>query len=334
MSENSSDNSTAVVAAGMSAPAIMPKGNASTMVAQTREMAEAIGQMQMAKAFPRDVVAARDRILNACTRPKLAESACYTYVRGGTEVTGPSIRLAEMLAREYGNITFGIRELEQRNGESTCEAFAWDMETNARQTKVFQVPHIRYTRAGARRLTDPRDIYELVANNGARRLRACILGIIPGDIVEEAVEACDATINTRFEVTQDRIKDMVGKFEGFGVTAAQLEKRIQCHLAAMRPAQMANLGKIYNSIKDGMSKPEDWFPQEAAVGPTGETPQKAANTLRDALGVGGGGDAGTNTTDAPQAAVGGSGAKKAKKSADKGGSGLFDAAEGDSDIPY
>jgi hypothetical protein len=281
---------------------IIPKGNASTMVAQSREMAEAIGQMQMAKSFPRDVVAARDRILNACTRPRLAETACYTYARGGTEVTGPSIRLAEMLAQNWGNVTFGIRELEQRNGESTCEAFAWDMETNARQTKIFQVPHIRYTRNGAKRLTDPRDIYELVANNGARRLRACILGIIPGDVVEEAVEACDVTLQTKFNVTPERVKGVVDKFAEYGVTPAQIEKRIQCHLAAMKPAQMANLGKIYNSIKDGMSKPEDWFEAEEAKGGSAETPKKAANSLRDALGVKDAAEATPKGADAPQTA--------------------------------
>ncbi|MDT1904179.1 hypothetical protein FPK34_26285, partial [Acinetobacter baumannii] len=77
--------------------------------------------------------------------------------------------------------------LSSENGESTVEAFAWDVETNTRQTKVFQVPHIRYTRNGSKKLTDPRDIYELVANNGARRLRACILGVIPGDVIDDAV---------------------------------------------------------------------------------------------------------------------------------------------------
>ena len=274
---------------------MIPRGNASTMVAQTREMAEAMCAMQMAKMFPRDVVAARDRILNSCTRPQLAETACYTYARGGTEVTGPSIRLAEMLAQNWGNMTFGIRELEQRNGESTCEAFAWDMETNARQTKVFQVPHIRYTRQGAKPLTDPRDIYELVANNGARRLRACILGIIPGDIVEEAVAACDITMKTKFEVTPERVKAMVEKFAEYGVKAEQIERRIQCHLEAMKPAQMANLGKIYNSLKDGMSKPDDWF-QKEETGPTGgEAPQNAQdggkNALRGVLGLKKGKDA-------------------------------------------
>lgn len=262
----------------------MPHGSASVMVAQSREMAEALGQVQMAKLFPRDVVAARDRILNACTRPRLAETACYSYVRGGTEVTGPSIRLAEMLAQNWGNMTFGIREIEQRNGESTCEAFAWDMETNARQTKVFQVRHIRHTKNGDKVLTDPRDIYELVANNGARRLRACILGVIPGDIVEEAVGQCDLTLKTKFEVTSDRIKTLVERFSEYNVTVAQIEARIQCRLEAMKPAQMANLGKIYNSIKDGMSKAEDWFPQEQKEA-SAEAAKTAKKSLRDALGV-------------------------------------------------
>lgn len=264
-------------------PQINPN-NAAAAVAMTREMAETLASVQMAKAYPRDVVAARDRILNACTRPKLAEGACYTYNRGGTDVTGPSIRLAEMLAQNWGNMTFGIRELEQRNGESTCEAFAWDMETNARQVKVFQVPHIRHTKKGDYPLTDPRDIYELIANNGARRLRACILGIIPGDIVEEAVGACDQTMATKFEVTPERLKSMVERFKEFGVSKEQIEARVQCHLEAVKPAQLANLGKIYNSIKDGMSKTEDWFPKDEAK--KEEEPKKTPpKNLRDALKV-------------------------------------------------
>lgn len=275
----------------------IPRGNAATMVAQSREMAEAVSAMQMAKMFPRDVVAARDKILNACTRPKLAEVACYTYARGGTDVTGPSIRLAEMIAQNWGNMSVGIRELEQRNGESTCEAFAWDMENNTRQTKVFQVPHIRHTKKGDTLLTDPRDIYELIANNGARRLRACILGVIPGDIVEEAVKQCDTTLTTKFEVTPDRIKSLLEHFAEFGVTQTQIEVRIQCHIQAMKPAQLANLGKIYNSLKDGMSKPADWFAAEEPKKDEGASGKEAAkNDLRAALGI----EKGKKTKPAPK----------------------------------
>ncbi len=279
---NENANAPAAVTPG----AILPRGNASTMVAQTREMADALAAVQMARMFPRDMIAVRDRILNACTRPKLAEVACYTYARGGTEVTGPSIRLAEMLAQCWGNMQFGIRELEQKNGESTCEAFAWDLETNARQSKVFQVPHIRYTRNGAKPLTDPRDIYELVANNGARRLRACILGVIPGDIVDEAVEQCDVTLATKFEVTPERVKAMLDKFAELGVTKEQIEARIQRRVDAITPALLADLGKKYNSIKDGMSKPEDWFPKTPAPAQSPQEPPKdEKKAMLDALKV-------------------------------------------------
>lgn len=236
-------------------------------VESSRAIAEAQGAMVLAKRFPRDPVAAMDRINNACQRQTLAEGALYTYARGGTDITGPSIRLAEALAQNWGNMQFGVRELEQRAGESTVEAFAWDVETNTRQVKIFQVKHERHTKKGITKLTDPRDIYELVANQGARRLRACILGVIPGDVTEAAVKQCDATLRTKAEVTPERIKAMVEKFAEFSVTQEQIEKRIQRRIDAMTPAQMVALGKIFTSLKDGMSKASDWFEGAAVDAP-------------------------------------------------------------------
>ena len=112
-------------------------------VEQQRAIAETQAAMIISKRFRRNQIEATDRIMSACTRLALAESALYQYARGGTDITGPSIRLAEALAQNWGNLQFGIRELEQRNGESTVEAFAWDMETNTKQVKVFQVGHKR-----------------------------------------------------------------------------------------------------------------------------------------------------------------------------------------------
>jgi hypothetical protein len=226
---------------------------------QQREIAEVQAAMVIAKRFPRDPIAAMDRILQSCTRPTLADGALYSYSRGGSDVTGPSIRLAEVAAQAWGNMQFGIRELEQRGGESTVEAFAWDVETNTRQVKVFQVPHERHTRSGKYKLTDPRDIYELVANNGARRLRACILGVIPGDVIEAAVRECERTLKASADTSPEGLKKLVGAFAEFGVTQAQIEKRIQCRLAAIRPAQVVQLKKVWASLRDGMSAPGDWF---------------------------------------------------------------------------
>lgn len=214
----------------------------------------------IAKQCPRNELAAVDKIMNACTRESLAESALYSYPRGGQEVTGPSIRLAEAMAQHWGNMQFGIRELSAENGVSTVEAFAWDMETNTRQVKVFQVAHQRYTRSkGLTKLTDPRDIYELVANQGARRLRACILGVIPGDVTEAAVKQCEVTQANSVEVTPDAIKKMVEVFGRYGVTTEMIEKRIGRRLDAINAPVMLSLRKVHQSIKDGMGKPGDFF---------------------------------------------------------------------------
>lgn len=232
-----------------------------------RAIQEVQAAMIIAKRFPRDVKAALDRILNSCTRITLAEKAVYTYSRGGTDISGPSIRLAEAVAQQWGNLQFGIRELEQRNGESTVEAFAWDLETNTRQVKVFQVPHERHTRQGSKELTDPRDIYELVANQGARRLRACILGVIPGDVVDEAVKQCDATLSASADNSAEAQKKIVEAFAVYRVSKDQIEKRIQRRISAITPAQVVQLRKILLSMRDGMSGPEEWFEESTTATP-------------------------------------------------------------------
>lgn len=235
-----------------------PTGAAAQALVQ-REVAEVQAAMVIAKAHPRAPAAAMDRILMSCSRPSLADAAVYEYARGGQNVTGPSIRLAEELARQWGNMVCGVTELQRLGGHSECLAYAWDLETNFRDEKRFTVRHWRDTKKGGYALTEERDIYEVIANMGARRKRACILAIIPGDVAEAAVRQCEVTLNTKGEITPDRIKNMLAKFGEYGVTKEQIETRIQRHLDSMTPALAVNLGKILNSLKDGMSQPGDWF---------------------------------------------------------------------------
>ena len=270
----------------MELPALAPS-HAMAEVESHRAIQEVQAAMVIAKKFPRDQRQALDRILQACTRPTLAEQALYSYNRGGSDVTGPSIRLAETIAQQWGNIQFGIRELEQRNGESTVEAFAWDVETNTRQVKVFQVPHVRYRRpekGGSVKLEDPRDVYEMVANQGARRLRACILGVIPGDVIEAAVTQSELTMKTKVEVTPELIQRMLETFGGFGVDKAMIEKYIQRSVESITPALVVRLKKISNSMRDGMSSAADWFQMPAEGASTGQTKERGVGAFMAATG--------------------------------------------------
>jgi len=253
------------------APSLAFAGN----VESNRAMALVQAQTIMAKQFPRNQIQARNDIIEACKRRRLAEAAIYSYPRGGTKVEGPSIRLAESIAQNWGNIDFGVTELErkpERNGkpgESLVMAFCIDFQTNTRRQTTFSVPHIRYSRAkGNTKLTDPRDIDEMILNKAARRLRACILAIIPGDVIEEAVEQCNKTLAGRSDKPLiDRVKDMVKLFGEVGVSQEKLEKRLGHKVDACLEIDIVNLGKIYKSLKDEMSKPEDWFDDASKAPP-------------------------------------------------------------------
>lgn len=236
--------------------------------------------MMIARANPRDPIVSMDRILNECTRPTLADAAVYQYSRGGTDISGPSIRLAETIARQWGNVQYGVRELEQRQGESVVQAYAWDVETNTRRETTFTVPHVRDTKHGRKKLEDARDIYETVANMGARRLRACILGIIPGDVTEAAVAQCETTMKAKADTSPEAMQKMVAAFAAFGVTREQIEHRIQRRIDAIQPAQVVSLKKVYASLRDGMSVAADWF--DPVAQPDAQAEQQPA-TRTDAV---------------------------------------------------
>lgn len=263
--------------------AASPQPEASGALVKVEE-ARAIQEVQAAliigKRFPRDEKKAMDRILTACARETLAKSALYCYPKGGQEITGPSIRLAEAIAQIWGNIQFGIRELEQKDGMSTVEAFAWDVETNTRQVKVFQIRHWRHTRSGGYALEDPREIYEMTANQGARRLRACILGVIPGDVIEAATAQCTITLqqSKALSPTPENIKKMIEMFAAYGVTKEMIEARIGRRLDGIPAAILVQLGNIYNSIKEGMSGAHEWF--EVPKPETASTAEEVKETLK------------------------------------------------------
>jgi len=238
-----------------------------TAMIQTREMTEIQAMVISAKRFPRDIAQVRADILASCDSPALAEVSQYTYAKGGTEINGVSIRLAEEMACAFQNMDKGWVELERKSsvgnvpGESVVQCFAWDMQRNVKAKRTFTVRHWRDTKQGGYALKDEREIYELMANQAARRLRACILEIIPRFIQEEAITRCDETLkkNAKGGTLEKRIVDMVGAFAKVGVTKEMLEKRLQHNAEATSESEIIGLHKVYLSLVDGMSNISQWF---------------------------------------------------------------------------
>lgn len=229
----------------------------------SRAIAEAQGKLVIAKRFPRDEVQAYSLAIQACQRPAMAEKAFYSFPRGNQTVEGPTIRFAEELARCWGNIDYGIKELSQDEGKSEMQAYAWDLETNAQSVQNFTNPHQREQGKKMVALTSQRDIYENNANMATRRLRARILAILPSWFVEDCIAECKKTLKGDNETPlTDRIKKMVVQFSKYGVTQEQIEKRLKKKIDTMNSDDFVEYVGIFNAIKNGESKIAEWFESE------------------------------------------------------------------------
>ena len=239
----------------------------------SRAIAEAQGKLVIAKRFPRDEVQSYAKAMEACQRPTMAAKAFYSFPRGGQTVEGPTIRFAEELARCWGNIDYGIKELSQDDGKSEMQAYAWDLETNAQSVQNFTNPHQREQGKKMVTLTSQRDIYENNANMATRRLRSRILAILPAWFVEDAIAECKRTLSGQNDTPLiDRVKKMVVQFAKLGVTQEMIEKRLKRKIDTMTSDDFVEYVGIYNAVKGGESKIADWFDA-----------QKEASDLTEAL---------------------------------------------------
>lgn len=239
-------------------------GDAAAVARATQEIQAAL---VVAQRFPRDEVKAEARIMQACQRKGLAEVAEYEYSRGGTRITGPTIDLLRAVANRWGNLQFGWEEVERANGQSSVRCFAWDLQSNGKAFRTFVVKHWRDTQSGGYALKDERDIYELLANMAARRVRACLEEVIDADIVEKAIDQCRKTLREGEKTPlKDRAVKMVTAFAEHGVTQAMIEARLGNKLEAVSENQLASLRRIYKSLQDGVGRREDYFKADA-VGP-------------------------------------------------------------------
>jgi hypothetical protein len=153
----------------------------------------------------------------------------------------------------------GTKTIERAAGDSLVVAYAWDIETNAYYSTEFRVAHVRDTKSGKKDLIDERDIYEMEANQAARRVRICILKLVPGDVVDAAVERCAQTLAASVGDIAKARGAMLETFNALGVTKEMIEKRLGHRIESIEPGEIVTMRSIFNSLRDRMAVVEDYF---------------------------------------------------------------------------
>lgn len=226
------------------------------------DVSEIKAMVTVAKMFPRNEVEAEKRILLACQRLSLAKTAQYEYKRGTEQITGASISLVAAVARGWGNVRWGWKEVETGEDYSICHVYAWDMETNNYRDAEVRVKHYRDTRSGSYRVKTERDIYELCANASARRMRKCLEEVLPSDILAAALAEAQKTLASKVVVTAETVMEVVESLAAHGVRTEQIEARLGRSLKSISSAQLLQLHRVVKAIEDGVGTPEDYFPME------------------------------------------------------------------------
>lgn len=236
---------------------------------ETSEIASIQAKMILARSLPRDPQQSMSRILDECRSKDLAEKAIYEFPRGDSVVRGASIRLVECVARHWGNVAYGIKELASDSKKATVKVYCWDLETNVSDEKIFDVEYIRTTKKGSYTLTDERDKYEMLANKAARRKRACMQSIIPQYVIDEAMAECQRTLeaNTAKDGDIDTVKaKMLHSFQQLPgaewVTEDDVAQAVGKPYDNITARDIAKLRNLYNAIKDGYVKPAVAFRKE------------------------------------------------------------------------
>ena len=242
----------------------IPTGSATqaTQVEQARAVAEVQAAVVVAQQCPRDMARAEGEMRDACGRMALAQRAFYRVPKRGN---GPSVHLARELARVWGNVQYGVHELrrDDRAGMSEVQAFAWDVQTNTRQARTFQVPHQRMVKGERKPLVDLGDVYLNNQNIGARAVRECIYGVLPTWFVEAAEDLCRQTLqNGEGKPIAQRIEDAVQAFHALGVKAAQLEDKIGRKRGQWDAGDVAQLQVLFMSIQRGEVTVDEEFTQQ------------------------------------------------------------------------
>lgn len=239
---------------------VNPDTTQATEVERARAVAEVQAAVVVAQQCPRDLARAEAEMRDLCSRTAVAERAFYSVPNRGT---GASIHLARELARVWGNVTYGVRELRRDDAEgvSEIEVFAWDQQANVRASRSVQVPHARMKGRSRQKLTDLGDIVNNNNNIGARQLRESIFALLPAWFIQEAKDLCEKTLKKGDgKPLSERVSKMVAVFATRGITVDQLEGRVGRKVGQMTAADVASLTVDWQSITGDGIDPATIFP--------------------------------------------------------------------------
>lgn len=246
-------------------------------------------QITTAKQYPRNPVACLRQVREFVSDPKVAAECIYTRpVGGGKFAEGPSIRFAELLASNWGNIRVGSRPIEEGKKRVKCQAVAFDLEKN---TIITHEVERSIVGKNGQRYPDHL-IATTIAATCSIAFRGAVERCIPRPMWEGAYQAARTAAVSDGGDINVRIKKMLTWFEEQGVDQEAVLKACgRASVESIVGEDLIPLLGLSNAIRDGSISPDDLNPttgskrsKKAAAGlmNAGKTLKREAKNPSDA----------------------------------------------------
>jgi hypothetical protein len=229
---------------------------------------------------PRNLDAVYERIMRDCKRPSFANAAVYRLPRSEWNpvtkqkekklLKGLSIRFTEDAIRNMGNAVLKAQTLYDDDDKQIVQVVGLDLETNTRfeetciisktveRKKVSEGTQV----IGSRRNSYGDTVYIVVATDDEFRMKRGAeisrarrnVGnqLIPADIRDDAMTACEATMLDKASKDPDsERKALILGFSQVGVPAEALAEYLGHSLTAMQPAELVEMRQLWRAIADG-----------------------------------------------------------------------------------
>lgn len=244
-------------------PIVTPDEIVPASALESIHRAEVDTQITTARRYPRVVHQVKKDMLSFATLDEETAAACfYSLPRGGKNIQGPSVRLAEIAVSCYGNLRVGSRIIQTvTNGDNphvVVQAIAHDLEKNV---AVTIEKRRRITKKRNKDSVDEDDI-NLASNAGAAiAFRDAVFKVVPQALIKPVLDAAKRVAVGDMKSLVSRRNKMVDSFGKMGVTPdrilAVLEKAT---LDDVQLPEMEILVGLYTAIKDGQTSVEEAFP--------------------------------------------------------------------------
>lgn len=284
------------------------RGETATAAVAERARASVEARFIMARRFPRDMDKVRTSLLKACQNPTFAKVAIYHKPIGEEGVEGPSIRMAEEVARCMGNIATEVDTVYDDAQKCIIAIGATDLESNLTHplsVLVQKTVERKKPRDGTiirgQRINSYGDVVYLVEATDdemlnkmaalvSKALRTCLLRLAPEWLLNEAMKAAYKTRADEDAKDPDEArKAIIDSFMGIGVDPPRLIEYVGHTLDSLTPKELNELRGLFVAIRDGEA---NWAQaiehargrrQAAGVTPAaGTEPVKTGDPLTDA----------------------------------------------------